>query len=270
MLQSIYVRNGACMINFSWLRTFIVFTAMAVPECLPGAGTPAPAARKAVVVELFTSEGCSSCRPADELLSSLSQEKLADGMEIIPLALHVDYWNFQGWTDRFSSADYSRRQQKYAQKFGLKDLFTPQMVVDGSAQVTGNDPPSVRQSISQAALRPQSADIQISVSGDKLSVSVKTAENVAGTVMLALTEDKLSTKVSAGENGGRELHHSAVVRKLQSLGRLQQGSFKYSAPLKLSKDWKRENMRIVVFVEDPSSGNIEGSAVLAISAPAHP
>src|SRR6266567_3846938 len=165
------------MINFTWLRTFIALSAMFISMCLPGTGTQSPAAaRKTVLVELFTSEGCSTCPPADELLSHLRQEKSPDGLEVIPLALHVDYWNSQGWKDRFSSADYSQRQQKYAQKFGLKDLYTPQMVVDGSAQVTGNDTPSVRKSISQAALRPQSAEIKISVAADKLLVSVKAAE----------------------------------------------------------------------------------------------
>jgi hypothetical protein len=253
------------------LRAVMIFFVMVVPACLPSTGQEAqPAVRKAVVIELFTSEGCSSCRPADELLSHLRQEKFADGLEVIPLALHVDYWNFQGWTDRFSSADYSQRQQKYAQKFGLKDLYTPQMVVDGSAQVTGNDTPSVRKSISQAALRPQSAEIQISVAADKLLVSVKAAETVVGTVMLAFTEDNLITKVSAGENTGHELHHTAVVRKIQSLGQLRQGSFETSVPLRLRKDWKREDMRLVVFVEEPSSGRIEGAAVAAAPLPNAP
>jgi len=263
MLQAIHIWN--VMINFTRLRTFVVLSAIVISLGLHGAGAQAPkSARKAVLIELFTSEGCSTCPPADELLSHLRQEKFADGLDIIPLALHVDYWNSQGWKDRFSAADYTQRQQKYAQKFGLKDLYTPQMVVDGSAQVTGNDTPSVRQSISHAALRPESAEIQISAAANKLLVSVKAAETAAGTVMLALTEDNLMTKVGAGENGGRELHHSAVVRKLQPLGQLQKGSFETSVPLKLRKDWKREDMRIVVFVEEPSSGQIEGAAVLAV------
>src|SRR6516165_10622564 len=88
--------------------------------------------RKAVVVELFTSEGCSSCPPADALLGRLRQETLVEGVEVIPLGLHVDYWNHQGWIDRFSSASYTERQRTYAEKLHIAETYTPQMVVDGA------------------------------------------------------------------------------------------------------------------------------------------
>lgn len=254
-----------CTVRFIWLRGLVFLAAIAAPLLLARPGTPAaPAARKAVVVELFTSEGCSSCPPADELLGRLRQEKFSGGLEVIPLGLHVDYWNFQGWTDRFSSAAYSRRQEKYAQKFRIEGPYTPQMVVDGASEFVGSDTARARQAIAQAALRLQLAQVEISFAApDNLLVRVKAQENASGEVMLVLTEDNLASKVRAGENDGRELHHAAVVRELHTLGRLRNGGFEAAVPLKLAKEWKREDMRIVVFVQEPSSGSIQGAAAIA-------
>jgi hypothetical protein len=249
-----------------WMRATLFFAAVVMPA-LPGAGTPPAVARKAVVVELFTSEGCSSCPPADALLGRLREEKFADGLEVVPLGLHVDYWNFQGWTDRFSSAAYSRRQEKYAERFHIEGPYTPQMVVDGAWQFTGGDALRARQAILQAAQHPQLAQIDISFPGvDKLLVKVKAEAGNAGEVMMAVTEDNLSTKVRAGENDGRELRHAAVVRELRSLGRLHDGTFEAGVPLKFPKDWKREDLRLVVFVQDPATWSIAGAATVPLAA----
>jgi len=252
--------------KFIWLPTGIFLAAILVPFLMTEAGTP-EAARKCVVVELFTSEGCSSCPPADALLGRLTEVKLADGLQVVPLGLHVDYWNQQGWVDRFSSDAYTRRQQKYAERFRIEGPYTPQMVVDGELQFTGNDARRAQEAILQAAQRPQPAQIQISPASqgapDSMQVQVKTGAG-AGEVMLAVTEDNLATKVGAGENGGRELHHWAVVRELRSIGRLRDGSFEAAVPLKLKKDWKREDLRVVVFVQDPATGRIDGAATLPV------
>lgn len=253
--------------KFIWLGGAIVLAAIVVPVLLyratvVGHAAPPPA-RTAVVVELFTSEGCSSCPPADALLGRLRQEKLAEGLEVIPLGLHVDYWDFQGWRDRFSSAGYSERQAKYAKRFGIEGPYTPQMVVDGAAEFVGSDASRARQAITQAALRPQGAEVEISPHAeDKLQVHVKASPGVSGEVILVFTEDNLASKVGAGENSGRELHHAAVVRELRSLGRLGNGGFDAQVPLTLKKDWKRENVRIVVFVQE-ESGRIDGAAAIA-------
>ncbi len=141
----------------------------------------------------------------------------------------------------------------------------PQMVVDGAAEFVGNDAPHARQAITQAALSPSHADVQIaSVAGDKLLVRIKAEENAAGEVMLALTEDNLASKVHAGENDGRELHHAAVVRELHLLGRLRNGGFEAGVPLKIQKDWKRQDLRVVVFVQEPQSGRMEGAAAIPL------
>ncbi|HEY6273306.1 MAG TPA: DUF1223 domain-containing protein [Terriglobales bacterium] len=253
--------------KFIWLRAVLVLSAMAVPLALPraietGTGAPAPArARKTVVVELFTSEGCSSCPPADALLGRLDQEKFVDGLEIIPLGLHVDYWNFQGWTDRFSSADYTLRQQKYAERFGIEGPYTPQMVVDGDQQFVGSDLARARQAITQAAVLEQPAAIEISPqAAGKIEVQIKGPRSAAGDVLVAISEDNLSSKVHGGENNGRELRHWAVVRRLQPVGRLRQGIFAATVPVKLEKEWKAEDLHVVVFVQQPESGRIIGAA----------
>lgn len=247
-------------------RLCILFLLLAALPAVLSAQTTGPTARKAVVVELFTSEGCSSCPPADVLLGRLREVKFAEGLEVVPLGLHVDYWNRQGWVDRFSSAAYTDRQVKYTEKLHLAEPYTPQMVVDGALQFTGNDPRRAQEVILQAAQRPQQAEIHITpAQPDKWRVQATCAKGTPGEVMLAVTEDNLTTKVQAGENGGRELHHSAVVRQLRSLGRLRDGSFDAVVSLKLQKEWKRDDLRIVVFVQNPATESIEGAATLEVA-----
>lgn len=224
------------------------------------------APRKAVVVELFTSEGCSSCPPADELLAHLRQDLSAKHIEVIPLGFHVDYWNSLGWKDRFSSAEFSRRQEQYAQSLRVDGPYTPEMVVDGAVEFVGNDAGHAQQTIREAASQPEVVTVKIaSPAVDQLAVQVKaTSSTKDAQVVLATTEDNLTTQVGSGENGGRMLHHAAVVRELRQLGRLHEGSFEANVPLKLAKDWKRENLRAVVFVQEGTTGKILGAASFAL------
>lgn len=267
-----------CKVKFIWLRALLLLAAIVAPLILPrvfgtraGSNALPMALRKTVVVELFTSEGCSSCPPADELLGRLRQEEFAQGLEIIPLGFHVDYWNFQGWNDRFSSADYSLRQQKYAERFGIEGPYTPQMVVDGNQEFVGNDGVRAREAIVRDAGRPAPAAVEITPSGSaKLDVRVRAASNAAGDVFLAITEDNLSSTVRAGENNGRELHHAAVVRRLDRLGSLRQGSFAAIVPESFEKDWKRKDLKLVVFVQERGEGEIIGAASISVSSLSSP
>jgi len=224
--------------------------------------------RKAVVVELFTSEGCSSCPPADVLLGRLRQDLAAQGVEVIPLGFHVDYWNSLGWKDRFSAAEFSQRQEQYARSLGVDGPYTPQMIVDGAAEFVGSDAARARSAIADAASHPQAAQIEISTAADKfnvLYVRVKAATPANGAdVRLAVTEDNLATKVGGGENGGRELHHAAVVRELRQLGTTHDGNFEADIPLKLQIDWKRNDLRLVVFVQERPAGKVLGAASIAL------
>ena len=121
------------------------------------AGTP----RKAVVVELFTSEGCSSCPPADELLGHLRQDLSAKNIQVIPLGFHVDYWDGLGWKDRFSSAEFTQRQEQYAQALRVDGPYTPEMVVDGAVEFVGNDAGRAQQADRQQASQPETATVKI-------------------------------------------------------------------------------------------------------------
>ncbi len=228
-----------------YLRAFFAVAIVFVFAAFLYKPAESPAARKTVVVEC--------------------QEHSAQGVEIIPLGFHVDYWNSLGWQDRFSSADYSKRQEQYAQKLRLQGPYTPQMVVDGAIEFVGNNASRAHQAITQAAIRPQSAQIEISFAAqEKIQVHVSAPELPQGNdVMLAITEDNLANKVSSGENGGHVLHHSAVVRGFRSLGQIHNGTFDATVPLNPGKDWKLQDVRVVVFVQEAASGKIQGAASAA-------
>lgn len=216
-------------------------------------------AQAPIVVELFTSEGCSSCPPADALLVQLSQKKGPSGTEIIVLGEHVDYWNHDGWTDRFSSAEFTSRQQAYARRFALASPYTPQMVIDGERQLVGNDRSGVEREITQSAKAQMPAAVSLRQIGNSVQVSVRSG-GAKGHVILAVTEDGLSSEVRAGENGGRTLHHAGVVRELRTLGSLSNGNFDRTVELPLKKDWNPANLKIVVFVQQGELGPILGAA----------
>lgn len=223
--------------------------------------------RRAVVVELFTSEGCSSCPPADELLGRLRQDLSAKNIQVIPLGFHVDYWNSLGWKDRFSSAEFTQRQEQYTRSLKVDGPYTPEMVVDGGVEFVGNDAGQAQRTIRQQASQLETAQVKIAPAGaDQLTIQVKgPASSGNALVMLAITEDNLTTRVGAGENGGRTLHHAAVVRELKEVGMLHNGTMETTVPLKLEKDWKRNDLHAVVFVQQGPSGKIEGAASVALA-----
>jgi hypothetical protein len=219
--------------------------------------------RAPVVVELFTSEGCSDCPPADALLLELQQKQPVAGVQIIPLELHVDYWNELGWPDRFSSAAITARQQEYGRRFGLRSVYTPQMVVDGQDEFVGSDSRVALQKIAGAA-RGNKVNVALKRDGDTVQVEISGGA-AAGDVLLAVTEDGLASSVGAGENSGRQLHHTAVVRDLQLLGAARDGHFSARPALKLKPEWRRQNLRAVVFVQQPNFGPILGAASLPLN-----
>ncbi|HVP44594.1 MAG TPA: DUF1223 domain-containing protein [Terriglobales bacterium] len=224
-------------------------------------GELSAAERVPVVVELFTSEGCSSCPPADALLASLARDR-SDSVEIIALGEHVDYWNELGWKDRFSAHQYSARQEDYARHFGLGSVYTPQMVIDGRRQFVGNDQAKAREVIVAASRSKKSVEVTLELKGDVLNIAVKQNGTSSAVVLLAITEDNLTTEVRAGENGGRRLTHQAVVRSLRQIGMLNGMAFAASEGLQLNPGWARSNLRVLVLAQDPASGAIVGAAAL--------
>ena len=246
------------MTNFSRLSLFISALTL-----LAGTGIATAQRGNPVVVELFTSEGCSSCPAADAILSKLRSEGTVDGAEVLVLGEHVDYWNNLGWSDRFSSAALTQRQSDYAGRFDLNSSYTPQMVIDGHVELVGNGESAVRRQLSLAARSPKPAQVSLSWGADgKLQVNVEGGNDVSGKVLLAITEDGLSTKVGGGENGGRVLRHSGVVRDLREIGSLKQGKFWESIKPVRQPDWKTENLRAIVFVQKPGQGDVLGAASL--------
>lgn len=248
------------MSSRSWLLTgillFCVFGALAQTSTAPPNRVP-------VIVELFTSEGCSSCPPADALLVKLNQQDIP-GVQVIALGQHVDYWNRLGWSDRFSSAKFSNRQNVYSNQFGLDSVYTPQMVVNGHVQFVGNDTSQARRAINAAAHQPLKAIVTL-ILGDpqKIGIEVSAAEGTPA-VIIALTEDNLSTEVARGENGGRTLRHAAVVRDLRKIGEVKNGKFSSTQTIHLLPEWHIENLHAVVFLQNPDTMQILGAASIAM------
>ncbi len=225
-------------------------------SCVAVAHAPA-----AVVVELFTSEGCSSCPPADAVL-----ERLENSGQAIVLGEHVTYWDRLGWKDRFSAETFTLRQEEYAWHFRLDSAYTPQMVVNGQAEFVGSDEAHARQEISNAAKEAQ-AKVVLTANGGEISIKIAELPAAAksGDVILAVTETRLDTDVRGGENGGRKLRHTGVVRSLSTVGRVdaKSGGYAGQAHYRLEPSWKRENLKLVVFVQDRSTKKIWGAAAIS-------
>jgi hypothetical protein len=231
--------------------------------------------RRAVLVELFTSEGCSSCPPADALLQKLLAQQPVEGAEIVALEEHVDYWNRLGWTDPYSSAKWTERQSAYAAKFG-NDAYTPELVVDGRSNFVGSNASEAEQEIQKAALDAHT-DITVvpgkSDQNGSKSFSISVA-NVQGgepgdtaEIWLAVSEDGLRSSVNAGENEGRVLNHVATLRSLQKIGVARtNAAISYSgiSQVKLDPRWNAGKMRITILVQGKKSREILGVASLPI------
>jgi hypothetical protein len=223
----------------------------------------AAADRVPVVVELFTSEGCSSCPPADELLIQIEAQQPFPGIEVIALSQHVDYWNRLGWRDPFSSAEYTARQQRYAQALRADNVYTPQMVVDGRVEFVGGDARRARQEIVAAARAPK-VRVKAEQAAARLLITVEPVGGAPADVLLAVTEGGLASGVTRGENAGRRLRHTAVVRRLVRLGTAGPQGLSTEAPLALDPAWKRGDLRAVVLVQRRGGGPILGAAAVRL------
>ncbi len=262
------------------LASTVIAAVIAATGLLAGCGSGEEAAAapsraaghgpQAVVVELFTSQGCSSCPPADRLLGQLPAE--VDGVQVLPLAFHVDYWNDLGWRDPFSSAEWTARQNRYAHALGAGRIYTPQLVVQGTADVVGSDRGKAVDLIRRAAGRASDgARIQATTTAGShgLTVSVDAALGArrAGSparadAWVALVENGLATRVARGENQGRGLVNHFVVRRLTRAFAVEPGSSRRGdVALALEPGWRRDRMVVTVFLQDE-----KGLAVLAAAA----
>jgi len=223
-------------------------------------------AQSPVLVELFTSEGCSSCPPADLLLARLETAQPVPGAHIIVLSEHVDYWDRQGWRDPFSSPQFTARQQEYARIFRDNGPYTPQMVIDGAAGFVGSESGQALKAIAQAARAPKSA-VRISAASGKVSIQADELTRAAD-VMLAITERNLVSNVLKGENAGRKLPHTAVVRSLVAVGKTRRGEpFKADVSISLERSWKPADVQAVVFLQDRSTRKVLGAGEAPLVVP---
>jgi len=214
---------------------------------------PTPSERVPVVVELFSSEGCSSCPPADEALRALDEEQPVDGALVIPLEMHVDYWNDLGWADPFSTSELSSRQQAYSSRAGRRGVFTPEAIVDGRGSIVGSNREGLADMVRRAA-KTAHVPVQIRIAEDKATVTVADEPPKGSSLWLALTDVGLETHVGAGENRGRTLRHGPVVRRLVRVGDASRGA----VVVDLGKRSETPKSRAVAFLE-ANDGSILGA-----------
>jgi hypothetical protein len=231
----------------------------AAPPALSRVEGPTP-----VIVELFTSEGCSDCPPADTLLEKLIATQPIAGAEIIGLGQHVDYWDRLGWKDRFSSAALTARQQLYQTRFGTESIYTPQMVVDGCTEFVGSDASAARKAIEKTLAAPHGR-MTIDVASAAVHVTVSDLPPLPrgdrADIIVMVTERGLTTDVKRGENHGKVLAHAPVVRYLATIGQIPDGASGGTASagdIALAPDWRRDRLAVVAFVQQQ-----RGRAILA-------
>lgn len=256
-----------CLVRRAIVAAFLLGSAIWA-ELAPAASPSQLAPLRPVVVELFTSQGCSTCPPADRLIGRLQRES---GGRVIPLAFHVDSWNHQGWADPFSNPAWTRRHAAYARALRAEGVYTPQAVVDGAREVLGSDADRLQAAIAEAAARP-AADVRLrwtSVSPHAVAQIEIFLPPVLRDrkldLQVAVFESGLETPVRRGENGGKVLRDDCVVRAMHRVARLsgdgrpgkQGGSFEIE--LRRSPEWRAENLGVAAFLQDPRTLSIHGA-----------
>ncbi|UOE51283.1 DUF1223 domain-containing protein [Mucilaginibacter sp. SMC90] len=216
------------------------------------------------LVELFTSEGCSSCPPADDLLAKIQKE--TQDKPVYILAYHVDYWNNLGWKDVFSNAMFSKRQKEYSSYLNAQ-VYTPQVVVNGKTELVGSDEPVLREAISRALTTAPKAQVSLQAqqNGDKLNVSYELSGNTDNqNLLIAVVQKSAISRVARGENSGRTLSHAQIVRDLKTipLNQAQKGQTTISLP----KEFTAQGWEIVGFIQDKANGEIETAAKATFTA----
>jgi hypothetical protein len=257
---------------FLGIVSMAVLGVFLLPHLQAGGGGIHPAndnaQRTPVLVELFTSEGCSDCPPADALLERLDRSQPVGGAELIVLSEHVDYWNYIGWSDPYSSHEYSERQGAYAGHFGLGSVYTPQMVVDGRFELVGSDQRRAIRAI-ESATKAEKIPVSVSlihweannmatlhVSAGQLpsSIGARSAD-----VVIATADESDESHVVRGENAGRTLRHIAVLRSLTRVGTVDE-SGEFSRDVKININRRNaDNLRVVAFVQESLVGRVLGA-----------
>ena len=220
----------------------------------------------AIVVELFTSEGCSSCLPADALLRQIDGKQTKDGRRIIGLSEHVTYWNHLGWSDPFSNDVYTQRQDEYGRRFQLDSVYTPQMVIDGEEQLVGSDRDGLQRALDKSR-QPQPITIQINAvasRGEAVSVKYSLAGSLSrgDTELVAvIVDEEARSTVARGENSGRVLTHVSVARTMKRLAaKTSSEEQSLEIPIPRSSDTpQKPGRRLILFAQEKRQGRILGA-----------
>jgi hypothetical protein len=226
--------------------------------------------RTPILIELFTSEGCSSCPPADVWLQTLDASQPISGAELVVLSEHVDYWDHDGWKDPYSLAISTERQSGYVRAMGLSTAYTPQAVVNGNSELRLSNPQQVNQVLMKAA---SAAQVPVTISA--LSVEGTASpilrahidvngehQKRSANIFAAVALDHAESQVTRGENGGRRLTHVAVLQELVKVGKLEkERPFSENFQVKLRPNTNLQNLRLIVFVQEPDFGSVLGAAL---------
>lgn len=267
--RGLLVLGGCAAVAVAGVLALRTPPAAAAPFSIPAYGAPPAVADSSavpVLVELFTSEGCSSCPPADVVLAGLERTQSVAGARVVPLALHVDYWDRLGWTDPFSTARASERQRTYA-ALGTGS-YTPQAVIDGRAEAVGSRRAAVELAIAEASKRPHAAlALDVAPRPDATStfeITLRIGALPAGSAsdaeaIVTLTQNAARVEVKRGENGGKALEHTAIARELVVVGTVAAAGGVLKAVLKAPPGLTAKDLRIVAFVQERASRRVLGT-----------
>jgi len=242
-----------------WVSAVLPLAAMWILFSVPAQAAPA----NPILVELFTSEGCSDCPPADAFLKALDAAQPVPGAQLIVLEEHVDYWDDQGWRDPFSSHELTLRQSEYVDRLHVKNgPYTPQMVVDGSEAFVGSDRPQAGRAFVKEVPVPK---VSVQISAPRVEAGKALAHIEIGgvpskaEVFVAVALDHAQSQVLRGENGGRQLEHVAVVERLTSTGKVKKGE-PFSKDVAIKIDDPEKDYRLITFVQEAGEGKVLGAA----------
>jgi len=267
------------MLQIKYIKNVLLFLLAMAPGLTglagaqPGANATDSARPVAVLVELYTSEGCSTCPPADAFLQTLDQQPVP-GVEMVVLSEHVDYWNHDGWKDPFSSTFYTERQSAYGRRFGLDNVYTPQMVLDGEEQFVGSDRDAAGKAFTKAVTAPKIAVhlTAISVGSANTLHAHLEAEPLSSSpgkpsaeIYVVVALNHAQSQVARGENAGRTLEHTAVAQSMTKVGEIQPGQgFSQDIQLKLKTGLNPDNLRLVAFVQEAHQGRVLGATAQSV------
>ncbi|MGA9253813.1 MAG: DUF1223 domain-containing protein [Roseobacter sp.] len=206
-----------------------------------------------VVVELFTSQGCSSCPPADEFM-----EVLAEREDVIALSMHVDYWDYIGWKDEFADPQHAERQRAYATHAGRRSVYTPELIVNGDTDIVGAKPMAVATAIEAHKAQPRTVKVELSRKGDQMHVAVRALQDMSGpfVVQMLRYQPQRVANITRGENAGRVITYVNVAQDLQVIGAWDaQQDFATAIPVP-------DDLPVVVLVQNKGLGRILAAARL--------